>query len=150
MHVGRSHIEIGKPMPATTPKQKPFPDVETNGAKGDSNGYKRPSFVRCDLGADQKKEMAQWANNLGGNDLLDLLVVSITEGYTLSCKEAEVGYQASLTQGKSAGIGVPNVGKCLVTRASSPERALWSLYYKHTQVLEKDWSSASAEQQLEW
>jgi hypothetical protein len=137
-------------VPATTPKQKPFPDTETNGSKGDSNGYKRPAFVRCDLSADQKREMAQWANNLGGNDLLDYIVESVKAGYTLSIKEGEVGYQSSLTQSKGAGIGVVNVGKCLVTRASSPERALWSLYYKHTQILEKDWSSASAEQQLEW
>src|SRR4051812_27486597 len=137
-------------MPATTPKQKPFPETETNGDKGGNNGYKRPAFVRCDLSSDQKKELAQWANNKGGNDLLDYLVESIKAGYTLSVKEAEVGYQAALTQSKSAGIGVLNVGKCLVTRATTPERALWSLYYKHTQIFEGDWGTASAEQQLEW
>lgn len=138
-------------MPATTPKQKPFPDEATsNNGKEKSNGYNRPTFVRCDLTADQKKELAQWANDLGGNDLLDYIMESVSSGYTLSLKEAEVGFQASLTQSKGAAIGVKNVGKCLVTRASSAERALWSLYYKHTQILEKDWGSASQEQQLEW
>lgn len=138
-------------MPATTPKQKPFPDETSNSnEKGKANGYNRPTFVRCDLTADQKTELAKWANSRGGNDLLDYIVESINEGYTLSAKEAEVGFQASLTQGKQAAIGVKNVGKCLVTRASSVERALWSLYYKHTQILEKDWGSASQEQQLEW
>lgn len=137
-------------MPATTPKQKPFPENNDGNKEGKNNGYTRPAFVRCDLTADQKKELATWANNLGGNDLLDYIVKSIIEGYTLSIKEAEVGYQASLTQGKQATIGVKNAGKCLVTRASTPERSLWSLYYKHTQVLEGDWGSASQEQQLEW
>jgi hypothetical protein len=137
-------------MPATTSKPKPFPEAAQSNGKEKSNGYQRPIFVRCDLSPDQKKELADWANKSRADDLLDHIVQSINEGYILSAKEAEVGYQASITQGKSPGIGVPNVGKCLVTRASTPERALWSLYYKHTQVLEKDWGSASMEQQLEW
>lgn len=138
-------------MPATTPKQKPFPETEEKSSpKGKPDAYSRPAFVRCDLSSEQKVLLAKWANDLGGNDLLDYIVDSIKDGYTLSIKEAEVGYQSSLTQGKQAAIGVPNAGKCLVTRASTPERALWSLYYKHTQVLEKDWGSASMEQQLEW
>ena len=94
--------------------------------------------------------MAEWANSRNADDLLDHNFESVTEGYLLSAKEAEVGYQASLTQGKESAIGVLNAGKCLVTRASTPERAIWSLYYKHTQILAKDWGRASQEQSLEW
>jgi hypothetical protein len=137
-------------MPATTPRQKPFPDADQSNGKEKSSGYARPSFVRCDLTSEQKAEMAKWANNSSADDLLDRIVQSVKDGYTLSVKEGEIGYQASLTQSRGAGVGVPNVGKCLVTRASAPERALWSLYYKHTQVLELDWGKASMEQQLEW
>jgi hypothetical protein len=137
-------------MPATTPKIKPFPEAETEISDKGKNGYKRPAFVRCDLTAEEKKQMAEWANNSIADDLVDRIVESIKDGYILSVKEADVGYQASLTQGKEAKIGVPNAGKCLVTRASEPERALWSLYFKHTQMMEKDWGKASQEQQLEW
>lgn len=137
-------------MPATTPRQKPFPEADDKGKEQSNGHYKRPAFVRCDLDAEQKREMAEWANSRNADDLLDAIFESISEGYVLSAKEAEVGYQASLTQSKEAAIGVPNAGKCLVTRASKPDRAIWSLYYKHTQVLEKDWSKASQEQSLEW
>lgn len=138
-------------MPATTPKPKPFPETEDKPAKESSNGhYKRPSFVRCDLDAQQKKEMAEWANSRTADDLVDYINQSIKDGYVLSVKEAEVGYQASLTQSKEAAVAVLNAGKCLVTRASTPERVLWSLYYKHTQVLVMDWSKGAQEQSLEW
>lgn len=107
-------------------------------------------FVRCDLSAEQKKEMAEWANSRTADDMLTYLDESIRDGYTLSVKEAEQGYQASLTQAKKAAVGIPNVGKCLVTRASTPERALWSLYHKHINVLEKDWSRGNEEALLDW
>lgn len=136
-------------MPATQPKRKPFPEVE-EGKESNGNGYKRPTFIRCDLTPDQKKEMSEWANNCNADDLLDRIVESIKEGYILSAKEADTGYQASLTQAKKAAVGTPNIGKCLVTRATLPERALWSLYYKHTQLLEKDWSRGDEETSLEW
>lgn len=137
-------------MPATTPRQKPFPEAEEKERSNSNGNNKRPTFVRCDLSIEQKKEMAEWANQLSADDLLDSIEQSITDGYILSVKEAETGYQATLTQQKEAAIGVLNSGKCLVTRASTPQRVLWSLYYKHTQVLVKDWSKASQEASLEW
>lgn len=138
-------------MPKTEPRQKPFPEGEERNGNGNKNGeYIRPIFVRCDLTADQRKELAEWANARSSADLLDLVVESAQEGYTLSLKTAEQGLQASLTMPGPAKIGKHNAGKSLVVRASSPERALWSLYYKHTQILEKDWTQASADAQLDW
>lgn len=137
-------------MPATTPKQKPFPEEDKANAKAKNGDYVRPVFIRCDLTAEQKREMAEWANNLNADNLLDYLTESVEEGYTVSLKVAEVGYQCSLTQSGAAQIGRKNVGKSLVTRASTPERAVWALYYKHTQVLEKDWGTGGQESQLEW
>jgi len=137
-------------MPATTPKQKPFPEAESKETRNGNGNTRRPTFVRCDLDAEQKKEMAEWANTATADHLLDSISESISEGYVLSVKPAETGYQASLTQTKEAAIGVLNSGKCLVTRASTPERALWALYYKHVAILGKDWSAASQEQFLEW
>lgn len=136
-------------MPATTPRQQPFPEADGKGKEKD-NGYKPPVFVRCDLSADQKTEMAEWANGNGSDSLLEHICKSTEENYTLSLKAIEHGYQASLTQQKDASVSNPNGGKSLVTRASSPERALWSVYYKHTQLLKKNWSSASQAQELEW
>ncbi len=137
-------------MPATTPKPKPFPDLENGSKKENDNGYKRPTFVRCDLSSDQKNEMAEWANSRTADDLLDLISESTDEGYVLSLKPGEKGFQASLTQSQPIAVHVRNGGKCLVTRASKPERALWSLYYKHTQVMVKDWSKGNEEYELEW
>jgi hypothetical protein len=136
-------------MPKTTPRPKPFGDGEEEVEKRQNNGYVKPTFVRCDLTADQKLEMANWANACNADDLLDRIVVSTSEGYILSLKPSEEGYQASLTQSRKPSIGVPNTGMSLVTRASTPERALWSLYYKHTQVLGKDWSQAKSTD-LDW
>ena len=137
-------------MPATTSKQSrmPFDDKSEDKTKG--NGYERPTFVRCDLTADQRKELAEWANAHNADDILDYINQSIEDGYVLSLKPAQSGYQASLTQSRPNAVHVPNGGKSLVTRASAPERALWSLYYKHTQILEKDWSKGNTEAEMDW
>jgi hypothetical protein len=137
-------------MPATTPKQQPFPEQDQDKRKERENGYKRPTFVRCDLTSDQRKEMAEWANSRNADDMLDYIRESAEEGYVLSIKEADKGYQASLTQSREISISVRNGGKSLVTRASTPERALWSLYYKHREVMVKDWSKGNEEASLEW
>lgn len=137
-------------MPKTEPRQKPFPEAEEK-SNGKQNGeYIRPVFVRCDLTADQKAEMAQWANARSSADLLDMVIESASAGYTLSLKTADTGFQAALTMPGPAKIGVKNAGKSLVVRATKPERALWSLYYKHTQILEGDWSTATSDAQLDW
>jgi hypothetical protein len=137
-------------MPATTPRQQPFPDTDNKKSKEESNGYRQPTFVRCDLSSDQKAQMAEWANRSSSDDLFELLSVSIQENYQLSVKPLDVGYQASLTQTRPVSTTNANGGKCLVTRASTPERAIWSLYFKHTQLLKKNWSGASQTQEFEW
>jgi hypothetical protein len=144
------HIERGRKlaMPATTPKKVPFPEVNEKEQK--QGGYSKPTYVRCDLNSEQKTEMATWSNARNSDECMDYLFECIQDGYTFGLKEAEVGYQASLTQMRQPKIGVQNMGKCLVTRASTPERALWSLLFKHLQVLEKDWNNGNVDAQLEW
>jgi hypothetical protein len=146
-----THIEQRRDnaMPASTPRPKPFVNDDEK-EKENSNGYVRPAFVRCDLTSDQKKELAEWANGRSADDLFDYINESTEEGYVLSIKPAEKGYQSSLTQSKKAAIGVPNIGKSLVTRASTPERCIWSLYYKHREVLAKDWTKGNVEAELDW
>lgn len=136
-------------MPKTTPRPIES-EIENKESAKKSNGYERPTFVRCELSTEQKREMAEWATQRNADDLLDCITQSISDGYTVSFKTADVGYQASLTQSRTSGGFIPNAGKSLVTRASTPERAIWSLYYKHTQVLDKDWSGGQTEQSLEW
>lgn len=134
-------------MPATTPKKLPFPESPEQG-----NG-KMPKFVRVNLNKDQKDEMAKWANSLSSSDLLDYMEESVNAGYVLSWKEAtmngQIYYQCSLTMQPKEKVQINN-NMSLVTRASSAMRAAWSLYYKHLQILEKDWSGATASEELEW
>lgn len=134
-------------MPATT-KKLPFPEEKELSA---SNGM--PRYVRCNLNDDQKKEMKEWANLSENSDLIDMMVSAINAGYVFSWKEATtngtVFFQSSLTMPKKEKIQ-SNSGMCLVTRASSAEKAVWSLFFRHEKVLEKNWSSLSSSEDLEW
>lgn len=137
-------------MPATTPKQSKFPLDDKEDEKVKGNGYAKPTFVRCDLTSDQKKALAKWADESSADDLLNYIDESCTEGYVLSIKPTDDCYQASLTQSRPNAIHVPNGGKSLVTRASTPERVLWAIYYKHKEVMNKDWSKGNAEASVDW
>lgn len=133
-------------MPATEPRLKDANGQTVKSAK-EANG--RPSFVRLDLTSEQKDAMAHWAEELTDRDLMSLYIDSQVDGYVFSAKSLDQGYQASLTPAVS-GAERANGGKCLVTRASTPERAMYSLFFKHTELLKKNWSTLSTATELEW
>lgn len=133
-------------MPATEPKQKDTTERSTKSVK-DSNG--RPSFVRLDLTAEQKDAMSQWSEELSDRELLTLYVECQSDGYVYSAKSLDQGYQASLTPAYGS-ADRSNGGKCLVTRASTPERAMYSLFFKHVELMHKNWSSLNTATELEW
>jgi hypothetical protein len=134
-------------MPATT-KKLPFPEEKALEA---SNGM--PKYVRCNLTNEQKEEMIKWANSSENSDLIDMMVSAINAGYVFSWKESAINgnifFQSSLTMQKKEKIQ-SNSGMCLVTRASSAEKAVWSLFFRHEKVLDKNWSSLSTSEELEW
>jgi hypothetical protein len=138
-------------MPATTPKQSKMPFPEANNSKENGDDRPRISYVRCNLTSEQKKEMAEWANSKKSDDMLDYIDELCEEDYVLSVKPGkDGGCQASLTSAKQVSIHNRNSGKSLVTRASTPIRAIWSILYKHYEVLGRDWSQGSTDVDLDW
>jgi hypothetical protein len=135
-----------KIMPATTPKDQSL--EQSNGSKKNGN-YGKPMYVRCDLSAEQKSKMQSWADDLEHDELMQLYDDCQSDGYVFSAKPLEQGYQASLTPAYGNAERT-NGGKCLVTRASTPQKALLSLFFKHSVLLSKNWQSLKDQQEFEW
>ena len=70
------------------------------------------------------EELIKWIDSRVGNS------------HTLSTKPLEVGYQAALTGNSHS---TDHANKCLISRASTPSKALWSIYFKDSEVLKGIW-----------
>lgn len=126
-------------MPATTPN----PNKVAGGAKSE-NGRSR--FVKCDLNKEQKEHLKFWKEEAEYVDLMKWLNHMVTEGHTLSVKSADVGFLATLTgvQGPTS-----HVGMCLTARASTPENALYSLWFKDSEILHGSWVATDYRDELD-
>lgn len=133
-------------MPATEQRQKDT-TASTAGKSRSDNG--RPHYVRLDLTPEQKDQMSVWAEETADRELLELYVSAQMDGYVYSAKALDQGYQASLTP-SMGGAEKNNGGKCLVTRASTPERAMYSLFFKHCVLLKTNWNALMTAAELEW
>lgn len=131
-------------MPATTPNPV---KVAPSGNGHNKDGNAAPLYVKCDLNTAQKLMLVAWADELETVDLLGWLDHMILEGHVISMKAVDFGFQASAT-----GIRPPtaHVGKCLVARASTPVKALYSLMYKATMVLTGVWEATARNEELDF
>jgi hypothetical protein len=132
-------------MPKTEPRPIPFPEKE----KDDNKTHEgMPKFVRCDLNEELKSALKDWANDEDTEDLIDMICDCVSDGYVVSIKPMkDTGFLAAMTGMYGT---VNNKGMCLTGRSSTPERAVWSLIFKHYVVLKKNWSTAPKEDNLDW
>lgn len=116
------------------PKTTPAPIKHDIPTKSNGNG---PQFVKCDLSAEQKRLLADWAETAEDVDMLKWLELHVQMGHVVSIRSNEVGYQCSVT-GVTEGSG--HMNKSLVARASTPLRALYSAWYRDEIVLKGQWT----------
>lgn len=118
-------------MPATTPNPNKV-DPKQNGNGG-------PLYVKCDLTAEQKTLCKMWADDVESIDVIAWIDHVVDNGDILSVKHivGQDGYQANLTGGE---LSTSHKGKCLISRASTAWKAVLSLMYKDTQVLQGIWA----------
>lgn len=116
-------------MPKTTPRE------EATLKKMDAN-LNAPRYVQCDLNKAQKEALVVFIEDSDTEQLIAWIDSRVGSSHTLSTKPLEVGYQASLT-GNSRSTDHANM--CLISRASTPSKALWSVYFKDSEVLKGIW-----------
>lgn len=115
-------------MPKTTPKEEAaLKAMDRNGA---------PRYVSCDLNKAQKEELDVFIEGSGLEDLHQWLMQAVMNNHTFSVRGLDVGYQCSVTGTKSH---TTHENICLISRSSTPERAMWSVMFKDTMILHGVW-----------
>lgn len=116
-------------MPKSTPREEAVLKKEalTNNA---------PRYVTCDLTKAQKEGLTQFIDESDIESLIAWINYRVGDNHTLSTKGLDVGYQASLTGTAKCR---DHAGECLISRSDSPSRALWSVYYKDSEILKGIW-----------
>lgn len=116
-------------MPKTTPKEEAV-------LKAMERNPNAPRYVACDLNAAQKRELDKFVEETTTEDANQWAMGRVMDNHTLSLKVLDVGYQCSLT-GSKGNQGHENI--CLISRSSTPERALYSVMFKDTSLLHGIW-----------
>lgn len=115
-------------MPKTTPREDAaLKKIEQ------SNG---PLYVSCDLSVAQKSELDGFIEGADRDAMLNWFLAKVGDNHTFSVRCNEVGYQCSLTGGKTH---ASHSNKCLISRSSTAERSMWSVMFKDTMVLKGIW-----------
>src|ERR1035437_4525409 len=116
-------------MPKTTPR-------EEAALKSMDKNPSAPRYVSCDLSAAQKTELNSFIEESELGDLHQWAMDRVMNNHTLSIRVLDVGYQCSLTGSKG---NTSHENTCLISRSSTPERALWSVMFKDTLILHGTW-----------
>lgn len=116
-------------MPKTTPRE------EAALKSLDKNGN-APRYVSCDLTAAQKRGLDEFIEQSDLADLFQWAMGRVQDSHTISIRGLDIGYQCSVT-GTAHSQTHSNV--CLISRSSTPERAMWSVMFKDTTILHGVW-----------
>ncbi len=116
-------------MPKTTPRE------EAALKKLDSNGASF-HYVACDLTVQQKLSLDVFIEQTDLEDLHKWLSKTVLANHSISIKVLPIGFQCSVTGSKGSNAH-ENVS--LISRSSSPERALWSAMFKDVEILHGVW-----------
>jgi len=128
------------------PKTEPKPDAAKADDKAKQNGT-GPQFVRCDLSKAQKEQLIHWHSETDLEDAVKWLFQKAENGYVVSLRTNEVGFQCSVT-GVYESSG--NKDKCLIARATSAEKALYGAMFRDVVVLEGIWPSQGRLDELDF
>nr|CRY96313.1 hypothetical protein [uncultured prokaryote] len=116
-------------MPKSTPRE------EAALRKMDANPN-APRYVTCDLSKAQKDALVDYINTETAEALLEWIERRVGDNHTLSIKSLDVGFQCSLT-GTTKQTDHANM--CLISRASTGERAIFSVMFKDAVLLKGVW-----------
>jgi len=116
-------------MPKTTPRE------EAALKKLDANPN-APRYVTCDLNKAQKEALLVFIEEVEDKDIIEWINLRVGNNHILSTKALDVGYQASLT---GSSRSTDHANQCLISRASTPAKALWSVFFKDQVVLAGVW-----------
>jgi len=106
--------------------------------------FQLKGYVRCELSSIDKADFADWFPKHGPEALFDLLLKAVSDGYLFKIGVGKEGYTASLS---AFDTGKVWDGYVLTAFASSPDRAIAGLWFKHHVLLKADWGDMSAEHQ---
>jgi hypothetical protein len=126
-------------MPKTTSKE------EAVLKKMDANPN-APRYVSCDLTPAQKLELNEFIAGGMTEDLWQWLIGTVMSGHVVTMKTLDVGYQCSVTGAAAHGA---HANKCLISRSSTPERAVWSVHFKDSVVLKSVWPVTNRLEELD-
>ncbi len=104
--------------------------------QGRGRGQSDQEFVNLELNAEQVKEFRAWREDFDG--VIDEWGAILNDGYKTSIKYDD--YSSSYTAYFFAPEDSDNVGYILSGRGGNPYRALSELVYKHTRILQGEWS----------
>lgn len=111
-------------------------------AKKAANSFQLRGYVRCDLSTADKAAYLAWEQCQEGSALYGWLVKLMDSGYLVKAGDTGEGHQASLSANTT---GMSWDGYVLVARASSSERALALVIYKHFILMEATWAAWTEE-----
>ena len=109
--------------------------VEKGAAKAPWKG-----FVNCEMNAARKEQFKMWTPKV--DDIETAIQECLSPGYKLSFS-LDTYHDAYQVSWFCSAPADPNAGWCLTARASSIGKAFVVLLFKHSVVLEGDWTSAS-------
>lgn len=111
------------------------------GAKKVNKPEKTPwkGFVQCEMNAERKKQFKEWSPKI--DDLETAIQECLSPGYKLSFS-IDTYHDTIQVSWFCSAMNDRNAGWCLTARAATIGNAFLVLLFKHTIILETDWSSA--------
>jgi len=126
-------------MPRTTPKE------ELLLKKMDANPN-TPRYVNCDLTKQQKESLVVFIQDTDNESLWTWIEMTVGAGHSVSLKPLEVGFQCSVTGQTRHG---QHANVCLISRASTAIKSMWSCYYKDSEILKGVWPITNRMEELD-
>lgn len=123
---------------ATSESIRAFYGVNMSKRKVEQKKPDFKGFVNCELNAARKEMFKTWAPGI--TELDSAILECLSPGYKLSFS-IDTYHDAIQASWYCSAMGDRNAGWCLTARASTITKALLVLLFKHTILLEGDWTS---------
>jgi len=107
------------------------------GNKPDKVAWK--GFVQCEMNSERKKQFKAWTPKI--DDLESAIQECLSPGYKLSFS-VDTFHDTMQVSWYCSAEGDRNAGWCLTARGATIGSAFLVLLFKHTVILETDWTSA--------
>lgn len=102
-----------------------------------SSNFQLRGYVHCDLAKADRPAFEAWETATPAGEYFDTLIKLLDSGYIFKASEGKEGYQASLS---AASVNDEVNGYVLTAFAGSADRVVKLMLYKHSVMMEGDWS----------